>query len=71
METIYYEVFNQSSVTLIDVNETSIGRITATGIVVAGEERPFDIIIFATGFDAVRGAFDWIAFRGLGGIPRL
>jgi len=67
LETRYYEVYNQPNVTLIDVNETPIERITPKGIKSSDGERPFDIIVYASGFDAIAGPFDRIDFRGIGG----
>ena len=67
LETGYYEVYNQANVTLVDVNETPIERITATGIRTSTTDLPFDIIIYATGFDAVTGAFDAIDIHGANG----
>ena len=67
LETRYYEVYNQDNVLLVDINETPIERITENGIQTSDQEHPFDIIIYATGFDAVMGAFDRIDFRGVGG----
>ena len=66
-ETGYYEVYNQPNVELVDVNETPIERITPTGIETSDTTRDFDIIIYATGFDAITGAFDSIDIRGLNG----
>lgn len=65
LETGYYEVFNQPNVELVDVNETPIEQVTAGGIRTSRQEYGFDIIIYATGFDAISGAFDRIDFRGV------
>jgi cation diffusion facilitator CzcD-associated flavoprotein CzcO len=67
LESGYYEVFNQPNVELVDLRETPIERITAQGIRTSDTERPFDIIVFATGFDAITGAFDRIDISGRGG----
>lgn len=64
MESGYYEVFNQDNVELVDLHATPIERITEMGIVSGGIEREFDVIVYATGFDAYRGAFDRIEIRG-------
>src|SRR5690606_39050126 len=53
METHYYEVYNQSNVELVDIKETPIECITPEGIRTAGRAFEFDMIIYATGFDAV------------------
>lgn len=67
LETNYFEVYNQPNVELIDLRETPIERITPTGIKATAAEYAFDIIIYATGFDAITGSFDRIDIRGLEG----
>ncbi len=67
LETRYFEVYNQPNVRLVDLRETPIERITPTGIRTSTEDLPFDLLIFATGFDAVTGAFDRIRFEGRDG----
>jgi cation diffusion facilitator CzcD-associated flavoprotein CzcO len=64
LETFYYEVYNQDNVELVDITETPIERITPEGIKTSAREFEFDIIIYATGFDAITGSFDKIDFRG-------
>jgi cation diffusion facilitator CzcD-associated flavoprotein CzcO len=68
LETGYYEVYNQPNVELVDINETPIERITPNGIKTSDREHEFDIIIYATGFDAITGAFDRIDIRGVDGV---
>jgi cation diffusion facilitator CzcD-associated flavoprotein CzcO len=68
LETGYYEVYNQPNVKLVDINETPIKCITATGIKTSDAEYAFDIIIYATGFDAITGSFDRIDIRGVDGL---
>jgi cation diffusion facilitator CzcD-associated flavoprotein CzcO len=68
METRYYEVYNQPNVELVDIKETPIERITPKGIKTSEREYEFDIIIYATGFDAITGSFDRIDIRGLDGL---
>jgi len=67
METNYYEVYNQDNVLLVDIRETPIERITAKGIKTSDVEHELDIIVYATGFDAITGAFDKIDIRGKAG----
>ena len=67
METHYFEAYNQDNVHLIDINETPIECITEAGIKTTDREYEFDIIIYATGFDAITGAFDRIEFTGVNG----
>lgn len=63
VDTGYYEVYNQDHVSLIDINEQPIRRITARGIAAGDAEREFDMIILATGFDAMTGALNAIDIR--------
>jgi cation diffusion facilitator CzcD-associated flavoprotein CzcO len=56
LETNYYEVYNQPNVLLVDSKATPIERITPKGIKTSDAEYEFDIIIYATGFDAITGA---------------
>jgi cation diffusion facilitator CzcD-associated flavoprotein CzcO len=64
LETFYYEVYNRDNVELVDLTETPIERITPEGIKTSDREYEFDIIIYATGFDAITGSFDKIDLRG-------
>jgi cation diffusion facilitator CzcD-associated flavoprotein CzcO len=68
LETRYYEVYNQPNVRLVDIRETPIERITPTGLKTSSAEYDFDIIIYATGFDAITGSFDRIDIRGAEGL---
>jgi cation diffusion facilitator CzcD-associated flavoprotein CzcO len=68
LETRYYEVYNQPNVTLVDAKATPIERITPAGLRTTDADYEFDIIVYATGFDALRGAFDRIDFRGRDGV---
>jgi cation diffusion facilitator CzcD-associated flavoprotein CzcO len=68
LESGYYEVYNQPNVELVDIKETPIERITPTGIKTSGAEYEFDIIIYATGFDAITGSFDRIDICGVDGL---
>jgi len=67
LETRYFEAYNRDNVQLVDINETPIERVTLKGIKTSNAEYEFDMIIYATGFDAITGAFDRIDFRGIGG----
>jgi cation diffusion facilitator CzcD-associated flavoprotein CzcO len=67
LETRYYEVYNQPNVELVDINETPIERITATGVRTSGADYEFDVIVYATGFDAITGSFDRIDISGIDG----
>jgi len=66
-ETRYYEVYNQPNVELVSILETPIQRITPTGLETADRSFEFDIIVYATGFDAITGSLDRIDIRGTSG----
>lgn len=68
LETNYYEAYNQSNVELVDTNTTPIIRITATGIHTTDNKFEFDYIIYATGFNAIKGSYDRITIQGVNGI---
>jgi cation diffusion facilitator CzcD-associated flavoprotein CzcO len=68
LESGYYEVYNQPNVRLVDISETPIERITPAGIKTSDAEYEFDMIIYATGFDAITGSFDRIDIRGVDGV---
>jgi len=68
LETNYYEAYNRDNVHLVELEVTPIEEITERGIRTSDGEREFDIIVYATGFDAVTGAFDRIDFRGVDGV---
>jgi cation diffusion facilitator CzcD-associated flavoprotein CzcO len=69
LESGYFEAFNRDNVTLVDViNDEPIERITSNGIRTSKQDHEFDILIYATGFDGVTGAFDRIDIRGKNGV---
>ncbi len=64
LESGYYEAYNRDNVRLVDLRESPIKRITPAGIQTGDAEYALDVIIFATGFDAVTGALNRIDIRG-------
>jgi cation diffusion facilitator CzcD-associated flavoprotein CzcO len=68
-DTGYFETFNRSNVTLVDVSTTPIEAITETAVRVAGIDYPVDDLVFATGFDAMTGSLFRIDIRGRAGTP--
>ena len=69
VDTGYYQTFNQPNVQLIDLRETPLEAISATGVTTSGGEFPVDAIVFAIGFDAMTGALSRIDIRGRDGLP--
>ena len=67
METDYYEVFNQDNVKLVDVKSKPILSITPNGVKTADGEYELDVIIYATGFDAITGELTRMDIRGVDG----
>ena len=67
IDTNYFETFNRDNVTLVDVKAAPIQRITPEGIGTSDAEYPLDIIVFATGFDAMTGPMLRMDIRGRGG----
>ncbi len=69
IDTDYFDTYNRDNVTLVDVRADPIEAITPTGIrLQSGAEHPADIIVFATGFDAMTGALTRMGIRGRDGL---
>ena len=68
LETNYYEVFNQDNVMLVDIRTAPIESITETGIRTVNTEYEFDIIVLATGFDAMTGPLMKLGIVGRDGL---
>jgi cation diffusion facilitator CzcD-associated flavoprotein CzcO len=66
--TGYYESFNRPNVSLIDLHETPIVRVTRRGIETTDGVTEFDIIVWATGFDFGTGALARMGIRGRSGL---
>ena len=64
IDTDYFEAFNRDNVDLVDLKAEPIERVTPRGIRTAVAEVPLDIIVFATGFDAMTGALLCMDIRG-------
>ena len=70
IDSFYFETFNKPHVTLVDVREDPIEAITPKGIrLKSGAEHELDIIVFATGFDAMTGSLLRLNITGRGGQP--
>ena len=64
IDTNYFETYNRDNVDLVDIRHSPIQEITPTGIRTEDQEYEFDIIVFATGFDAMTGTFFKMDIRG-------
>ena len=67
IDTGYFETFNRDNVSLVDLRSDPIERITARGILTRSAEHALDVIVFATGYDAMTGPLLAIDFRGRDG----
>jgi cyclohexanone monooxygenase len=67
LEQDFYEAFNQNNVTLVDLRATPIEQITATGVRTTEGDHDLDLLVLATGFDAVTGGLTSIDLRGTTG----
>ena len=67
LETRYFEVYNRDNVHLVDLSTTPIQRVTHDGIHTSAQHYDLDLIVYATGFDAITGAFDRIDITGVDG----
>ena len=69
IDTNYFDTYNRDNVDLVDIRHFPIEEITQTGLRTAdGEEYEFDVIVFATGYDAMTGTFFNIDFTGRDGV---
>ncbi|QIX28671.1 NAD(P)/FAD-dependent oxidoreductase [Nocardioides sp. JQ2195] len=64
----YYETFNRDNVELVDLRTEPITTFTGWGIKTAASSYELDVVVFATGFDALTGALSRIDLRGTGGV---
>ncbi|MHA6797469.1 flavin-containing monooxygenase (plasmid) [Pseudonocardia bannensis] len=65
----YYEAFARDNVELLDAKANPIERFSKRGLIAGGQEYEFDVVILATGFDAVTGAMLRVDIRGRRGLP--
>jgi cation diffusion facilitator CzcD-associated flavoprotein CzcO len=64
----YYQTFNRDNVTLVDLRKTPLRAVTPTGIDTEPGSYDLDVIVYATGFDAMTGALSRIDIRGRDGV---
>ena len=66
-DTDYYSMFNRPNVSLVDVRKEPIVRVAAEGVVTDARTYPLDVLVLATGFDAMTGALLKPEIRGRDG----
>lgn len=67
VEIDYFETYNRDNVTLVDLRKGGITEITPTSVVTEQGEVEIDVLVLATGFDALTGPLTRIEVRGRGG----
>ncbi len=67
LEQSYYDDFNRENVSLVNLRTSPIERITANGVKTSDQDYELDLLVLATGFDAVTGGLTSIDIQGVGG----
>jgi cyclohexanone monooxygenase len=67
LEQWFFDIFNEDHVELVDLKESPIQSVTPTGVQTRDREHPLDVLVMATGFDAVTGGLINIDIRGTDG----
>ncbi len=67
VDTGYFETYNRDNVTLVDLKKTPITEVVADGIVAGLTHHKLDVLVCATGYDALSGAVLQIDIRGRAG----
>ncbi len=67
LEQDYYETFDRPNVRLVDLRQDPIEEITPTGVRTRNGHHELDLLVLATGFDAVTGGLTQIDLRGTTG----
>jgi len=68
IDTNYFETFNRDNVALVDLKADPIDRIVKEGIRTQAGTHPLDVIVFATGFDALTGPLFGLNVHGSDGV---
>lgn len=67
LEQDYYDVFAQSNVSLVDLRSTPVEQVTRSGVRTTARHHELDVLVLATGFDAVTGGLTSLQLRGATG----
>jgi len=67
LDTGYYAAFNRENVHLVNLRRDPIVRIETDGVRTGSGLHAHDVLVFATGFDAITGAFTRLGIVGEGG----
>ena len=64
----YFEQFNREGVDIVHLQETPITSITEKGVQTSDKLYELDILVFATGFDAIEGSYNRLRIQGRDGV---
>ena len=64
----YFETYNRQNVTLVDLRADPISIFTSNSVITQKAEHPLDMLVLATGYDAITGALTKLNPKGLDGI---
>jgi cation diffusion facilitator CzcD-associated flavoprotein CzcO len=67
LDSGYYEAFNRPNVRLVDLTRQPIKAVDTGGITVGGEHVLLDVLVLATGYDAMTGSYTGIDITGRAG----
>jgi len=67
MSNVYLQTYNLPNVHLVPLSQTPIKQIVSDGIKTSKEHIPLDVIVYATGFDAISGPLFAINIKGIDG----
>lgn len=68
LDTDYLETFNRPDVDIVDLRETPLIGFTPSGVATSDGEREYDVVVLATGYDAMTGALRRIDIAGVDGV---
>tara|TARA_B110000037_G_scaffold28554_1_gene33947 strand:+ start:9389 stop:11059 length:1671 start_codon:yes stop_codon:yes gene_type:complete len=68
VDSNYFETFNRANVSIVDVATNPIETVTANGLRTTADEYEFDILVLATGFDAMTGSLLKMNITGVDGL---
>lgn len=64
----YYETYNRDNVSLVDLRDDPIERITSDAVITQSGDHPLDMLVLATGYDAITGTLLRLNPTGRGGV---
>jgi len=67
LDSGYYETFNRNNVRLVDIARHPIVKVDRNGVIIGNEHIGLDVLVLATGYDAMTGSYTGIDIKGAGG----